>query len=233
MGLFSSKPKYSIEEFCREFYDEDVFHKIGKKYASSINGVELLNVPAAFWEQFIKGLKESGDELNNLNEGVIHSELLALRLELFALAWSHTFKKDDYNLRQSIFTKQYLEDHGLATTWDDMTDYNSVVAKSKRYTGDGEPISKWDSLKIDKALLDWFGVQADKGYDPLCVARVANRMYVEMSKHNKIVLLFLTNKFNERLAIELSDRGTEQLAQTLYALYDISKQHIQNVKISS
>ena len=98
MGFFEPKPKVSAEDFCKEFYDSQVFEAV-------IGGV---NVVPQFWDAVRQELEAADPSVAKNDQALFQEELTALRMELFALAWMHKFKKDHYTIPQSIFAKRYL-----------------------------------------------------------------------------------------------------------------------------
>ncbi len=128
MGLLSRKPKVSIEEFCREFYDSRVFNP-------TIAGVDAVRV---FLESGFKSTVEADQSLKVINFAKFQEEMTALRMELFALAWLEKFGREQFTIPQSVFTKRYLEEKGKTQIWDIMGEYTKALDRSATLTKTGE-----------------------------------------------------------------------------------------------
>ena len=76
MGLFDNKPKVGVEEFCREFYDTQIFPPI----------VVGEDVGAVYWETAFKSAVEADSSFEAVDLVAFKREMTALRLELFGLA---------------------------------------------------------------------------------------------------------------------------------------------------
>lgn len=118
-----------IQEICRQFYDYEVFQNDA-----------FIDVALDFVTQ--------GDTSLAIDRGRFHTELVALRIELFGLAlWNHSLevsKKDDESGRPSrqqlligeicseiLFTKKYLEINGRKDIWRTMAFYNEEIDRAR------------------------------------------------------------------------------------------------------
>ena len=125
MGLFSRKPKVSIEEICQQFYDYEIFQN------------------SAFYDTAFDFVTQ-GDTSLVIDRNLFERELTALRIELFGLALCHhnrhLARKDEYSRdsdKQSalvkeicdeiLFTKKYLELSEKLNIWEAMALYNEEV----------------------------------------------------------------------------------------------------------
>lgn len=129
MGLFSSKPKIGIEEFCREFYDRQILHPTIIAGGTDVGSV--------FLEGAFNYVVEADQSFAAIDPTLFRKEMTALRMELFGLAWSHKFKREEFTLPQSFFTKRYLEENGKLDIWDIMGEYNLANARSAVMTATG------------------------------------------------------------------------------------------------
>ena len=117
MGFVSRRPKISIEEFCQQFYDSQIFHAI-------IAGEDVW---AGFLGIAFQSVVEVDQSLAIVDRTVFRREMTALRIELFGLAWGDRFKQERFTVPQSIFTRHYLEEHEKFDLWDIMGEYNQAL----------------------------------------------------------------------------------------------------------
>ena len=145
MGLFNRKEKVNLENFCRDFYDNQILNpKIGV--------TEVINV---FPEMFKRKIVEVLPEFENISLQKIKEEITILRFELFALAWMHSFG-DKLAVYQSIFTKNYLHEKGRDDIWNGMEHYNRAISHSVT-----SELSELNQAYIIKRRADLFGKYAD------------------------------------------------------------------------
>ncbi|MBL8202937.1 MAG: hypothetical protein JNM09_01815 [Blastocatellia bacterium] len=213
MGLFSRKEKYTLQGFCQHY-----FH------------LTVLQTEDCY--TLIEKLKNSDGQFTDNEIESAAFELLAIRMELFALAWNYVLRSDDYIVSQSIFTKEYLDSLGASSLWESMAEYNKTVSASRRFTSEGEPLSKMDVLKLDQAMLAWFTRMHNKGYDDECIGRSANRLRAGMKSDNTQLFMSLADKFCHRLQVVPSFQVTHELIQAFYDFYETSKADISKVKIT-
>jgi hypothetical protein len=121
MGLLSHKAKVTIEDFCRGFYDTQIFHP------PIVAGED---VGEAWWGMVYNSIVEADESFGGIEKALFIRQMTALRLELFALAWGHKFKQERFTVPQSIFTRQYLIEKGKLELWDIMREYNHAVANN-------------------------------------------------------------------------------------------------------
>ena len=213
MGLFSRKPKVSVEEFCHDFYDSQIFNP------PKIGGVDL---SLAFWEHAFNSIVESDESFKSIDFNRFREEMTALRIELFGLAWADKFKKEQFTIPQSFFTKRYLEENEMEQIWDIIGEYNQIIASSATMNETGEQIEQMGG-RIGRAratrinvlrhnmFVKW--VEANIGNkDNLtdeekarsqCVARVCNRIGVDITHHDCIAAKALAAKLADRLGCDV------------------------------
>ena len=88
MGFLSREPKIGIEEFCRQFYDSQIFD-------ATIAGEDMWS---GFLETVFKSVTEVDESFSVIDLAVFKREMTALRLELFGLAWGHKFKQQRFTI---------------------------------------------------------------------------------------------------------------------------------------
>jgi len=93
----------------------------------------------AFCETVLKAVREADPSFAAVDPAVFWTEMTALRVELFGLAWVHHLIRDKKCLlRQIAFTKSYLDDNKQPEIWDAMADYNHAIAQSSLQLPTGE-----------------------------------------------------------------------------------------------
>jgi len=111
------KKKVSVEDFCRDFYDNQILNpKIGD-----------MEVGSAFSDVVIKEVVEVDQTFNKVDKQKLANELIVIRFELFALAWTHKFISGENVVAQSAFTKKYLHEKGKDDIWSGMEPYNNMI----------------------------------------------------------------------------------------------------------
>lgn len=224
MGLLKRKPKVSIEEFCREFYDSQIFQPI----------IADEDVGSVFCDAVFNSISEAYPSFATADRVVFRQEMTALRMELFGLAWVHHFKQGKYTLPQAVFTKSYLEQKGHLDIWNIMLDYNQAVARSSVITATGEQekaswITYINSLRA--GLLDkWI----ETGIDKECAVCVANRMGTENSCNKGITLQLLNARLADRLGcdISLSFEALLRLEAVILGLYHVATESIKSANLN-
>lgn len=123
MGLFSRKPLISIEDFCQDFYDHFFNFKV--------KGIDM---SGDFFDVAFDTVAKTDPSFATVNRVLFRREMTAIRMELFGLAWMHYFKAKheqlEYCLRETSFTKKYLESTGRTEIWDIMQFYNGCIGES-------------------------------------------------------------------------------------------------------
>lgn len=117
MSIFSRKTTVNVEEFCRDFYDNYIFNPTLKGIYYDVDIYEVIDYE----------LNKIDPLFAFVDKQMLIDELIAVRLELFALAWMHKFVSDKINIVQSVFTKQYLENKGRKDIWVKMQPYSNMI----------------------------------------------------------------------------------------------------------
>ena len=240
MGLLRRKPKIGIEEFCREFYDTQIFHPI-------IAGTDVGSV---FWETVFKSVVEADQSFATIDPTLFRKEMTALRMELFGLAWMHKFKREEYTIPQSLFTKRYLEENGRLDIWDIMGEYNQAIAQSSVMTATGEQmggrVGRARIVSLNKLRADMFdkwaganigdrSVTKEDEDHAKCVARVANRIGADIGRGDCIAVKRLGARLADRLGcdINLKPEALFRLSAVIFGLYEGAKESIKSVNLQS
>ncbi len=235
MGLLSRKPKVTIEEYCQQFYDSQIFCAI-------IGGEDVWS---GFLETVFKSVAEVDQSFAIIDLAVFKREMTALRLELFGLAWVYKFPHERFAIPQSTFTRQYLERNGKLEIWDIMGEYNKAFAQSAFLKKTGEEMEgrarraritfvnqfrwgifeKWAEANIG----DPSAPTEEENMLANCVARVVSRMLVD--KRNLVMLL--TARLADRLSCDpnLSAVALLRLGGVILALYEGTMEAIKSVNL--
>ena len=230
MGLLSRKPKVTIDEYCRQFYDSYIFHPMGSPLTLKLVFTSMV---------------EDDQSFATIDQEVFIREITAIRLELFGVAWEHRFKQDKFTIPQSIFTRHYLDESQKLKIWDIMGEYNQAIAQSATMTESGEQMDAWRVAKVNKARFDMCYRWADANIgdssatteeeDTLasCVARVGNRKGADIRRYNCILVRLLVAKLADRLgcSISLNTEALFRLAVVIFGLYKGADEAINNVSL--
>lgn len=221
VGLFSQKPRVSIKEFCKGFYDEFIFPpNIGE-----------VNPWEAFGEMSYKMVLGADPTFKTVSLSSFTAELRTLRLEVFGIAWFHNVK-DKHAPAQSEFTKHYLEEHGFTDIWESLEDYNKAVARST--TGGHDPDTRLGRASIvflnqmRSALFDeWVQTVSD----PKNAARAANRIGSHVSWKSMRAHSYLSFALTDRMQCEVNEEARTRIVAIIQGLYDGASEAIKAVKI--
>ncbi|MBN4076147.1 hypothetical protein JYT16_00355 [Gemmatimonas aurantiaca] len=222
MSLFSKKEKITTHDFCTRYYEEHVF-------APDIAGSDP-------WELFIETSHEmiamEDSNFRNVKISVFADEVLALRLEVIGLAWSHNLS-DTIAINQSEFTRQYLKDRDDEILWDYMGDYNQAVARS---TMSGlDPNSQAGHAQItsqNSMRADLFEEYVSKGLDGTVVARALNRLGSERTWKSNMTHSYLSFKLTDRLSQGISEGARWVLISLIKGFYDGACESLASVNIT-
>ena len=96
------KKKVSIEDFCRDFYDNHIFNPTeGDVYFRAVLPQHIIEKVELIF--------------NNVDKQKIIDELIALQIELLGSVCTHKFISGETVIRQIFFTKNYLIEKLLST----------------------------------------------------------------------------------------------------------------------
>lgn len=247
MGLFNKKQKVGVEEFCRQFYDNVIFHPI-------IAGQDFNEV---WYDNVFHSIVEANKSFAVIVKSVFRREMTALRLELFGLAWLYKFPDNRFTIPQSIFTRQYLESNGKLELWDSMVEYNKVIAQSAFPT----PTSIQMQSRLGKQMQE--GVERGKTTfvntfrwgvfekwaeanigDPStpteeekilgsCVICVVSRMLADIRKNDCMLVKLLVVRLAERVGYDasLNAEAFLRLGTVIFGLYEGAEKAIKDIKL--
>jgi hypothetical protein len=210
MGIFSSKPKVDMESFCRHYYDSQMFHAIVNGEDGSQKILDL-----AF-----QLLTDSDPSFLKVAPALFESEMTAMNLELFALAFVKRFLNPEEAVQQSIFTLRYLQNKGRSDIWEAMGHYNAAIAKTATMDANGQQMS--GDTAFGRAIItqvnllrfttckEWhvshFGDRQDLTADEMeigqCAVYVFNRIGADIMRNNQIGNRSIAALFLYRLGAE-------------------------------
>jgi len=242
------KPKMNIEQFCGRLYGNCVFFSTDD-YPADMHSL--------FWSEIFDSIVKTDDAFQYIDFDIFTSEMTALQVEIFGLAWMHHFRleryhglEEKYTLGEILFTKNYMEHNGYGNIWNTMSYYNKAIADALLHPcimavdrASSPLIAVKDEIpcyiierKYDKKFRDdianidhhW---KKEVGSD--CATRVVNRISKREDWGGCPIALMLTMTFAERLGwkIDLRAEGFAGFEELLNRLYNDLKQEIEAVEI--
>ncbi len=225
MGFFSRKREVDLEQFSRDFYETQILTPLEGR----IDGNAL------YADVVKKSVAEVYPEFANINSDKIRREFIALRFELFALAWAHKFG-DDLAVLQSRFTKRFLHEKNYDDIWNDMEIYHKAISRYA-LAGLGK-LTQATMLRTRADLADKYIARAEKeGLKPDdSIGRPVNRMNSEWAWESKAILGGLVLAFCEKLGIDPNKPGEEagfRMGVAIKGFYDGAYQALAEIKVKS
>lgn len=218
------KKKVSIEDFCLDFYDNNIFNPTaGSVYYST-------TLPQHITEKV---------ELiaNNVDKQKIINELIALQIELLGLACTHKFISGEIVIHQNFFTKSYLIKNKKDKIWNAMDDYNDIIdiATLDWLTTLGKVNIVFNhNMRKDLVAKNIEDAKKLKLIDDELIERINKQTWSESAWRQKFMLSSLARTFWNHLGLELNEldeKTTSFLAVLPLRLYKESQQYLNKVKI--
>jgi len=226
MKFFNRKPKAHLDEFCRNFYDDQIL-------PPSIKGLEGLNVDSIYFDTVRQSVIEADSSFVSVEPQLFAAEMTVLRFEVFGIAWLHEVG-DKLAAAQSEFTKRYLEEHRKLDIWESIEPYNQAVARSSTLGLKPDTASGRGHIAfVDSMRMQMFGKWNEQGFDPECVARAANRLATEEAWKKSLTPGYLMLTLCDRLSCDLNEEGQFRLVATIVGLYNGARGLLKEVKIES
>lgn len=229
MSLFSRKKEVGLEEFCRDFYDNNILNPV-------IHGFD---VGKAFFETVVKTVEEADPAFNKVDKERLIEELTILRFELFALAWTHKFISGKTVIAQSAFTKHYLLEKGRKDIWDGMDSYNKAIDGATLHwlTNLGKMNLGFNYRMREDLTAKNVEVAKKLGIDiDETIERANYRLWSENAWKQKVILAVIQSVLYKNLQFNpetLNDEALFRLAAVIKRLYDGAKESIDGVRIKS
>lgn len=229
MGIFSRKQEVNLEDFCRDFYDNQILNP-------SVGGVDAKDV---LYSTIKTHVTEVDPRFTGVDNKKLWNELTILRFELFALAWTHKFISGKPVLIQSDFTRRYLQEKSKEDLWNGMKSYNNAIDGATLHwlTNLGK-VNLGFNYRMREDLTaknvteaKEFGIKNDDS-----IERANQRLWSENAWKQKMIIGVLVFTLCERLGIDLKELNEEaqfRLATVIYGFYEGARQSWENVKIKS
>ena len=233
MGLLSRKPAISMDEFCKQYYDSEIFerHTVDDDVASIL------------WHIAFNSAIEGHRQGAEIDLDAFQREIAALHLELFGLAWVHRLKVEEYIPIEIISTEHYLEHRGRLEIWKTMAHYNQAIGyalqlRPKRTARPSRlyfaPLISQETLHEAWRKSDFYeriraeiaGKYTKAGVDPECATRLANRMSTDAMCYDYPVFEMLTATMKRRLGYRPNDVGRRMIQLSISALYARSRTYM-------
>lgn len=220
MGLFTRETNTSIEDFCQQFYDSQIF------FVKTCED----DVASAFWEGTLNFVAEADPSLAQVDRDLFRREMTALYMELFGFAWMRYLHGESWSeekflclQKEVVLTKSYLEKNGHLDIWETMLAYNEAIASSRR-RGDAERAITDDC--VDHCFMK-------QRVDPDCTDRIKNRMY-EQFLSDKLIN-HLTDTVSKRLAWDIKPDSEPflQLNALLWSFNGLAKAYTDSVVVDT
>jgi len=223
--MFGREPKGNIEEFCKQFYDRNIFH------APAIASTDAASL---FCGTYYDTIVKADPSFAWIDKTLFRREMDAIRLELFAFAWDLIFRDEKFKIPQSVFTRRYLEKENHPEYWDIMCEYNRAVAQSATMDKNGKAMEgrqgqaritfvnsyrfgvfkEWNNK--NKALQD--SSPKDFDYQGECLGRVINRLCSDIDWADGVVKLALARTLASRLGYGHEKKLNTEAASTMMAI---------------
>ena len=230
MGLFARKQAVSLEDFCRDFYERNVFNP-GLQ--------ERLDAGAVFVEVITKELTVVDPKLASIDEKKLADEVVLLRLEIFGLAWVHLFN-ERLSVVQSAFTKNYLHEKGRDDIWEGMGFYNQAIARSSTLRAGNPNNPDYAFLtKVNTTRMNLFKKFNSEGYDPTAIARALNRLFTKDAWKDDTTRQLIMFGFYDQLGFGpnsdesrwANEEAQFRLKGVIFGLYKGASEAIEDVRI--
>jgi hypothetical protein len=247
MGIFGNKQKYSMEQFCEQFYNSMIFDTPGKESDRDINTID-----GAYQ------LLENADKaFSRVDRDTFGHEMAAMHLELFSLAFMKQYSDFNHEIHHSVFTREYLRQKNRLDIWETMQEYNRLISQTATMKADGNQmtnntaiermtIAQVTSLRAE-LFKKWVrdnsinleNVTERENELAQCVTRVCNRLGADIMGRNQVGNRRLSASLLFRLGGDkLWPEGREpggdfllKLASQSYSMYDFALNALKKVDL--
>jgi hypothetical protein len=231
MGIFNSKPKLNIEQFCNQFYDRHIFHFIFDNKDFYLNYTNHLH----------QMIVQAEPSFANIGLQTFHEEFKALNIEIFGLAWTHKFCsnlpfcKDEFLFAEISFTHSYLLKNEHQHVWDIIADYNKAIGESCYAIVQNKDRARqraWFTY-LNTAKFELFCKRTEQGRDPKFSGRIGNRMISDGAWQGGFTSVYLTDILKNRLGYEtkLNNQMLSIFTAAISNMYKVAKDEITRVKL--
>ena len=219
--IFSRKPRASAKEFCRNFYDTNIFN-------ASIQGIDFNESYAIVLRNSII---EADSSFSIIDLDELKYELTLLRIEIFSLAFLHHFG-DKHSIAQNEFTLHYLSEKNKHY-WNDLTSYNQAIAQSSELNlNNGTKSGRTYLAVLDSNRMKMFDELIKQGFDVESIARTANRIFTDVAWKNRLTANYLMLVLCDRLKCSLNAEAKFRLVAAIIGFYNGAKDSFKKVIIA-
>lgn len=226
MSLFSRKVEKGLEEFCYDFYDNQILNP----------SIGNINVGDLYVESIIKSIGEVSNIFENIEVNILNNEMITLRFELFALAWVHKFISGEIVVSQSVITKNYLQEKGRIDIWDGMLQYSKYIDSATLHwlenLGKRNLVfnysTRQDLEKENIKCANKLGINIDE-----TIEIVNNRVWSKQAWKDKIIHEALIQALFERINLNpqnLEKEAAFRLAAIIHGFYEGARQSWYKIK---
>lgn len=220
MGLFSSKPKMSVRDWCENFYSNAIF--------ANIRNVDPWQV---FCDLAYEQIVQADNSFSQVQSSIFASQLLALRLEVTGIAW-FIHENENFSPLHNELTRKYLQLHDYGELWDIMAIYNEAVARSA--AGGIDTSSRQGSAKIASINLkriEHFKKWSGSVSEPKDAARAANRIECQTGWKTGRTPVYLSFALTNQLDCDVNQEAREVVLSLINGFFDGASQELRSVKI--
>ncbi len=217
--------KVSVQDFCQDFYDSQVFHPI-------IAGQDM---KWSYIDTAYDSIVKIDKLFKSVYRNVFRKEMMAVRMEMVGLAFTHNVKNKEKLLNQSLFTRDYLTKNAQSELWDIMGEYNQSIAMSSTDIAKGERASRATVVMINnmRSLLfeEYMKKYFKEGMDVKCIARVCNREGCEVAWGNHVTDRYLMARLANRVGCNegINPDALMVIASVIWGFYQGAKETIKSV----
>jgi hypothetical protein len=221
MTSSSQKPTVRLNRFCRDFYNETIFHPI-------IGGT---NVSAVYFDKAREAVIEAGPSFASVDPESFESEIKILRFEVFGEAWVHELG-DELMVPQTAFTKRYLEQEGRLDIWRAMEPYNQAIVLSSLWRGADSEVGRASFAFQEGLRKDAIGKWHRQGFSLDVATRASNRLCPEGNWIDGRTPGFLMLALCDRVGCDVNNEEAQfRLTAVIWGLYDGAREAIREVEI--
>ena len=175
--------------------------------------------------------------------------MTALRVELFGLVCLNRYKKEQFSIIQTLFTKRYLDEIERPQIWDIMGEYNQAIARSATLDETGNQLdgrvgrARITGINLSRVNMfdKWIEVYVGHKDDLTdedkesgqCIAHAANFIGVDIKRADSIAVKLLAAKLAERLGCDesLNYEALFRLSALIFGLHEGAQEALSAVDI--
>jgi hypothetical protein len=180
--------KVSIHNFFQSYYDLKIFYPVIAGQVKKWFYIDIL------YDNNVKIDKT----FSSINRNIFREELLAARLEIIGLVFTHTVNKKNLLLNQLLFTQEYLQKNAQLKIWEIMGAYNQAIMLSMDIEKNEKEVMK--ICKRRQTLLEEYEKKYTK--NPVYtsyIERICNRVDSEEAWEKHHTLMSLTARIAHRV----------------------------------